>query len=258
MMLKVSDLAFAYGDAEPVLQGVNLQVSQGEFVSLIGPSGCGKSTLLRSVMGLQPPSSGRIQLETNPRDIGFLFQNNALLPWRSARDNVALGLRAHGYKKRQAREQADEWLARMGLQGLGSRFPRELSGGQRKRVAIAQVLALQPKFLLMDEPFASLDAIVRRYITEDLMNWLEQDGISVLMVTHDLEEAAAVSDRVVLLGNGPRATVKAVFDVNLPRPRDLIGVRQNSRYTALVQRMWNTLAKEIQAPRRAPKLELVA
>lgn len=243
-MLRIRDLELSYG-AEPVLEGVDLEVAEGEYVSLIGPSGCGKSTLLRAVMGLQRPSGGDVALDVERDQVGILFQDDALLPWRSARDNVALGLRNQGRPKADARHEADYWLRSVGLQGLETRYPRELSGGQRKRVAIAQVLALRPRLLLMDEPFASLDAIVRHYLTEDLLSWVEGEELTVLMVTHDLEEAVTVSDRLVLLGNGPRARVKGHFEVPLPRPRDLINAREHPGFTPLVRRLWDALSEEV-------------
>lgn len=243
-MLRIRDLELSYG-AEPVLEGVDLEVSEGEYVSLIGPSGCGKSTLLRAVMGLQRPSGGAVELGVERDQVGILFQDDALLPWRSARDNVALGLRNQGMSKPDARQEAEGWLHSVGLTGLETRYPRELSGGQRKRVAIAQVLALRPRLLLMDEPFASLDAIVRHYLTEDLLQWVEGEDLTVLMVTHDLEEAVTVSDRLVLLGNGPRARIKGHFDVPLPRPRDLINAREHPGFAPLVRRLWDALSEEV-------------
>lgn len=247
-MLEIADLAMAYG-AEPVIEQVDLTVAEGEFVSLIGPSGCGKSTLLRAVTGLQRPSAGTVTLSgIEPGEIGFLFQDDALLPWRVARDNVALGLRNQGVGKREARLEADRWLRSVGLVGLEDRYPRELSGGQRKRVAIAQVLATRPRLLLMDEPFASLDAIVRHYLTEDLLGWVEGERLTVLMVTHDLEEAVAVSDRVVLLGNGPRARIKGRFDVPLARPRDLLAVKAQPAFAGLLRELWDALSDEVRAP----------
>lgn len=251
-VLSISDLSFAYGkSARPVLEHVDLQVQRGEFVCLIGPSGCGKSSLLRVVMGLARAQAGQVRLGVDAADIGFLFQSNALLPWRSARDNVALGLKLRGMARAAARTEAERWLEAVGLQGLGDRYPRALSGGQQKRVAIAQVLALRPKFLLMDEPFASLDAILRRTITEDLLGWVERERTTVLMVTHDLEEAASIADRIVLLGNGPSARVKARFAVPLGRPRDLEHVREHPEYAPLVARMWDALSQEIHVNRRA-------
>lgn len=249
-MLQISDLTLAYGDSTPVLEGVDLDIAEGEFVSLIGPSGCGKSTILRAVMNLQAPSDGNVALDIPRDDMGILFQDDALLPWRTACDNVALGLRIHGTKKAHARAKASEWLASVGLAGFEKRYPRELSGGQRKRVAIAQVLALQPRVLLMDEPFASLDAIVRHHLTEELLGWVEGENLTVLMVTHDLEEAVSVSDRVVLLGNGPRAQIKQQFDIPLARPRDLLATRDHPEFMPLFNRMWNALSEEVVTPKR--------
>lgn len=257
-MLELADVQISYG-TEPVVEGVDLSVSAGEFVSLIGASGCGKSTLLRAVMGLQKPSAGRVELAVDRGEVGFLFQDDALLPWRTARQNVALGLRNHGASKASATEQANEWLASVGLKGLEDRYPRELSGGQRKRVAIAQVLALRPRFLLMDEPFASLDAIVRHYLTDDLLRWVERDQLTVMLVTHDLEEAVALSDRVILLGSGPRAQIKGRYEVNLPRPRDLLKVKENREFASIATRLWNDLSTQVRTPgvRTEPELKVV-
>src|SRR5512146_27828 len=148
-----------------------MEVEDGEFVSLVGPSGSGKSTILRAIIGLQKQSAGTVELTIDKREIGFLFQDDALLPWRRAAENVALGLRLRGMATHDAMIRANEWLGRLGLEGLGARYPRELSGGQRKRVALAQVLALEPRLLLMDEPFASLDAIVRARLSQDLLRF---------------------------------------------------------------------------------------
>lgn len=243
-MLTLSDIQVSYG-AEPVIEHVDLTVEAGEFVSLIGASGSGKSTLLRAVMGLQAPSAGKVSLAVEQREIGFLFQDDALLPWRTARDNVALGLRNRGMSKHNARAEAETWLSSVGLRGFEDRFPRELSGGQRKRVAIAQVLALRPKLLLMDEPFASLDAIVRHHLTEDLLHWVEEEQLTVVLVTHDLEEAVALSDRVILLGTGPRARIKSQYKVDLPRPRDLLGVKEDHRFARIAKQLWNDLSDEV-------------
>lgn len=245
-MLHIRELSLAFGKgAVPVLEGLNLDLQAGEFMSLIGPSGCGKSTLLRAITGLQKPSAGAVSLDVSPDEVAFLFQDDALLPWRSVRDNVALGLRNRGMRKTEARREADGWLAAVGLEGYGDRWPRQLSGGQRKRVAIAQCLALRPRVLLMDEPFASLDAIVRHYLTEDLMSWVERENLTVLMVTHDLEEAIALSDRVLLMGNGPRARIKGHFQVPLSRPRDLIGVRTEPAFRDLARDLWSALSEEV-------------
>ena len=240
-MLRVRDLAVGYG-AEPVIEGVDLEVAPGKFVSLVGPSGSGKTSILRAVSGLLTPRSGGIELNGSSDSLGFLFQDDALLPWRTARENVALGLRIRKLPTKAAESEADTWLARLGLEGFGARFPHELSGGQRKRVAIAQILALKPKLLLMDEPFASLDAIVRTRITQELLNWVEREHLSVLLVTHDLEEALTVSDTVYLLSQGPKARVVNSYNVSIPRPRDIFASRKHPNFAPLLERLWNDMS----------------
>ena len=240
-MLRVRDLALGYG-AEPVIEGVNLEVASGKFVSLVGPSGSGKTSILRAVNGLLTPHSGSVEFDGDRDQLGFLFQDDALLPWRTAVQNVALGLRIRNIAKAAAQTEAEAWLARLGLKGLGGRFPHELSGGQRKRVAIAQILALKPKLLLMDEPFASLDAIVRTRITQELLNWVEREHLSVLLVTHDLEEALTVSDTVYLLSQGPSARVVASYNVAIPRPRDVFASRKHANFAPLLERLWNDMS----------------
>jgi NitT/TauT family transport system ATP-binding protein len=189
-----------------------------------------------------------VELSDGDAALGFLFQDDALLPWRTARENVALGLRIRKFSKDAALTEADGWLARLGLEGFGGRFPHQLSGGQRKRVAIAQILAIKPKLLLMDEPFASLDAIVRTRITQELLNWVEREHLSVLLVTHDLEEALTVSDRIYLLSQGPRARVLASYDVSIPRPRDIFATRKHPSFTPLLERLWNDLSDTMNSP----------
>jgi NitT/TauT family transport system ATP-binding protein len=248
-MLRAHNVTLSYGK-EPVLEGASLALAAGQFVSLVGPSGSGKSSLLRAVMGLQEISAGLIDtsgLASN--DIGILFQDDALLPWRSAIDNVSLGLRLRGLSDREAKADAQIWLERLGLKGFETRYPRELSGGQRKRVALAQVLALKPRLLLMDEPFASLDAIVRARVTQDVVNLVESEGIGVLLVTHDLEEAIALSDVVYLLSNGPRARIVQRYNVPLPRPRNLIRARSHPQFAPLYQRLWSDLSDAVDGPR---------
>jgi NitT/TauT family transport system ATP-binding protein len=244
-VLRVEDLTLGYG-AEPILKGVSLSVESGRFVSLIGPSGSGKTSILRAVTGLQKPDSGNIALDVPQNAVGFLFQDDALLPWRTARQNVALGLRIRGMARKDADAKADDWLAKLGLAGFGDRFPRQLSGGQRKRVAIAQVLALEPRFLLMDEPFASLDAIVRTHITQELIGWVERENLTVLLVTHDLEEAISLSDAVYVLSQGPRARIRSRHAVEIARPRDLLATRDDPQFPALLKRLWDELSAEAQ------------
>jgi len=228
-----------------VLEGASLAVGDGQFVSLVGPSGSGKSSLLRAVIGLQQPLKGTVEREVAPSDVAILFQDDALLPWKTARDNVALGLILNGVPRGEALAQADLWLERLGLSGFGHRFPRHLSGGQRKRVALAQVLAREPKLLLMDEPFASLDAIVRARIVQDVAALVDRERISVLLVTHDLEEAISLSDHIYLLSQGPRARVTRDYPTPLPRPRDPVRARMHAAFAPLYEKIWNDLSREV-------------
>ena len=243
-MLSIDDLQLGYGQ-EPVLDDLSLHVPDGQFASLVGPSGCGKSSVLRAVAGLHRPDAGTIELGDEIGDVGFLFQDDALLPWRTVRHNVALPLMIRGEGKRSANEQADVWLERMGLDGFGDRYPQQLSGGQRKRVALAQSFAPRPRLLLMDEPFASLDAIVRRRVTDDLLSWVERHDITVVLVTHDLEEAITLSDRVHLMSAGPHAGIVESYDVPLPRPRDLVATRTDPRFGRLLEQLWSGLAEVV-------------
>ena len=224
-------------------------------MSLVGPSGSGKSSLLRAAIGLQQPLAGTVEPEVAPSEIGMLFQDDALLPWRSARDNVALGLSFRNVPRKSALVQADYWLDRVGLAGFEHRYPRHLSGGQRKRVALAQVLALTPKLLLMDEPFASLDAIVRARVVQDVATLVAEEQISVLLVTHDLEEAIGLSDSIYLLSQGPRARITQHYQVPLPRPRDPVRARMHPSFAPLYDRLWNDLSNEVGRNPRAEAAE---
>jgi sulfonate transport system ATP-binding protein len=224
---------------------VSLVVDDARFVSLVGPSGSGKSSLLRAVIGLQQPLSGTVEIELARSQVGILFQDDALLPWKTARDNVALGLTFNGMERSRALAEADAWLARLDLVGFGDRHPRRLSGGQRKRVALAQVLATKPRLILMDEPFASLDAIVRARVVKDVVALVEREGISVLLVTHDLEEAISLSDEVYLLSQGPRAHITQHYPVPIPRPRDPVHSRTHPAFAPLYERLWADLSREV-------------
>lgn len=241
MMLRIRGLTLGYG-GEPVLENLDLDLERGGFAGLVGPSGSGKTSVLRAIVGLQAPERGTVEVAAPRGEIGFLFQDDALLPWRSARDNAALGLRIQGKPRAEALDEADGWLERLGLAGLGGRYPRQLSGGQRKRVAIAQVLALRPCLLLMDEPFAALDAIVRTRITQDLLDLVERERLSVVLVTHDLEEALSVSDVVHVLSGGPRAHILSSRAVPIPRPRRVLGARSHPAFGPLLDQLWQDLA----------------
>jgi sulfonate transport system ATP-binding protein len=241
MVLEVTDLTLTYG-GEPVVEQIALRVASHQVVSLVGPSGSGKSSVLRAISGLHQPLAGQVQLNVGRSEVGILFQDDALLPWRTALENVALGLRARGWRRIERLAASEHWLHRLGLTGLGSRYPGRLSGGQRKRVALAQVLVLKPQLLLLDEPFSALDAIVRHRMYQDLLSLVEEQGIAVLLVTHDLEEALALSDVTYLISAGPRAKVVRQYDVGLPRPRDLTMARADPRFGQMVALLWHDLA----------------
>ena len=229
-------------------------------MSLVGPSGSDKSSLLRAVIDLQKPLAGTVDPEVAPADVGILFQDDALLPWKTARDNVALGLSFRGVPRKSALVQADYWLDRVGLFGFEHRYPRHLSGGQRKRVALAQVLSLTPKLLLMDEPFASLDAITRARVVHDVAELVaERGGISALLVTHDLEEAIGTFRIVVyLLSQGPRAHITQEYPVPLPRPRDPVRARMHPAFAPLYEKLWNDLSNEVPTARSSRRRRDVA
>jgi NitT/TauT family transport system ATP-binding protein len=239
------------GDEQVALSNVNLAVPPGSFTSIVGPSGCGKSTLLSIIAGLIEPTAGEILIDGRPvrgvqRGIGFLFQHDTLLPWWSVRDNVGFGLRLQRCPAAQIKERTAEWIGRVGLNGFEQHYPAQLSGGMRKRVALAQMLAYEPDLILMDEPFAALDAQTRNLMENDLLRIVEQSGQkTVLFVTHDLEEAVALSDRTVLLTAGPAATVKASYDVPLARPRDVLASRQNPQFRVIFTAIWQGLSEEV-------------
>ena len=216
---------FATGGREVVaLDGIDLEVAAGEFVCLLGPSGCGKSTLLNAVAGFSPPTSGRIlaggrEVTSPGPDRAMVFQEYALFPWMTVAANVAFGLEVKGTPAAEIRSTVDTWLAKLGLTDFRDRFPKDLSGGMRQRVAIARVLAIDPPVLLMDEPFGALDALTRRNLQDELLRIWAGSGKSVLFVTHGIEESLYLADRVVVMTYRPGA-VKEVIPVSLPRPRD--------------------------------------
>jgi NitT/TauT family transport system ATP-binding protein len=238
------------GEPYEVLGGISLDVYPGEFVSLVGPSGCGKSTLLRLVAGITPFESGEICLDGAPVTrkggrLGFVFQQDALLPWRTVFDNIALGLRIRKVPKREVAERVNEWVARVGLRGFERYYPARLSGGMRKRVAIAQTLSYDPDIILMDEPFAHLDVQTRQILEEDLMNLCADGRRTILFVTHDLDEAISLSDRVIVQRAGPRSTVRSEHTVSLPRPRRLLEVKVDPIFVELSHTLWQHLYDEV-------------
>ncbi|PJR92058.1 nitrate ABC transporter ATP-binding protein [Ochrobactrum sp. 695/2009] len=228
----------------------NLEVAENEFVAIVGPTGCGKSTLLNAVAGLLIPASGTVEisgqrLQGLNRKAGYLFQQDALMPWKTVLDNVAIGLEIAGTPKAQAREQAREWLARVGLASFGDRYPHMLSGGQRKRVGLAQVLIRNPKYLLMDEPFGPLDAQTRVIMGDLLLDLWSQDKKAVMFVTHDLEEAIALADRVVIMSAGPRARIMAEYKIPLARPREISEIRLDDKFHEIHREIWSALKEEV-------------
>jgi NitT/TauT family transport system ATP-binding protein len=228
----------------------SLSVADGEFVAIVGPTGCGKTTLLNVAAGLFAPSSGRVdvfgkQLAGLNRQAGYLFQSEALFPWKTAIENVAIGLEISGAPEATAREKAQSWLARVGLAQFGPRYPHMLSGGQRKRVGLAQVLIRDPKILLMDEPFGPLDAQTRQIMGNLLLDLWSADRKAVLFVTHDLEEAIALSDRVVIMSAGPSARIIGEWQVPIARPRDIAEVKLDHAFHELHREIWQTLKSEV-------------
>ena len=229
---------------------VSLTVGDGEFVALVGPTGCGKSTLLNVAAGLLMPSEGDVRtfgerIAGVNRHAGYLFQPDSLFPWRDALDNVAAGLEFAGAGKDEARARARPWLARVGLAAHAAKYPHQLSGGMRKRIALAQTWILRPRVLLMDEPFSALDVQTRRLMENELLALWGDDRASVLFVTHDLEEAIALADRVVVLSAGPRSRPVAEFAVDLPRPRDVAEIGLQPRFVELHRQIWHTLKDQV-------------
>jgi NitT/TauT family transport system ATP-binding protein len=240
-------------DGRPPYEAVaplRLRVSESEFVAIVGPTGCGKSTLLNAAAGLIRPAGGHVEIfgerleGLNPQ-AGYLFQQDALMPWKTALDNVAIALEVAGTARRDALDRARRWLGRVGLSAFAERYPHELSGGQRKRVALAQVLIRSPKILLMDEPFGPLDAQTRQIMGNLLLELWAADRKAVLFVTHDLEEAIALADRVVIMSAGPRARIIGNHAVDLPRPRDAAEIRLDPRFHALHRMIWHELKAEV-------------
>jgi len=243
---------FATAGAEPytALRDLDLTVAPGEFCAVVGPTGCGKSTTLTLVAGLERASAGEVRVDGKPVSgitpgVGFMFQTDAILPWQTVLDNVSAGLRYRGTPKRQARVQAQDWVRRVGLTGFEDRFPHQLSGGMRKRVALAQNLITEPRIILMDEPFSALDVQTRAKMSTELLDLWDQTRPAVVFVTHDLEEAIALADKVVVLSAGPAATVKAVFRIDLPRPRIVQEIRFDRQFTDLYSLIWEALREEV-------------
>jgi NitT/TauT family transport system ATP-binding protein len=235
------------------LTPVDLAIGDGEFVSFIGPSGCGKSTLLNMIAGIIAPSSGTILHEgravTGPNTAtGYMTQQDSLLPWRTAAANIALPLVLRGTPKAEIERRVEAMLALVGLKSFGGHFPGELSGGMKKRVALAQILSYDPATLLMDEPFGALDAQLKLLMQGELMRIREGANKTIVFVTHDLAEAITLSDRVVVFSSRP-GRIKAVHKIDLPHPRDPLTIQFTPAYRDLHRTLWDLLAPEIEASR---------
>src|SRR5262249_31144869 len=222
------------GKAYTAIHNINLWVAPGEFVAIVGPTGCGKSTTLGLISGLEPASEGSVQVMGEPVQgidprIGYVFQSDAVFPWRNVLNNVATGPQFRGQSKTEARKKAREWIARVGLAGFEDHYPHQLSGGMRKRVALAQTFINDPQILLMDEPFSALDVQTRTLMEDELLNLWSSLSASVVFVTHDLEEAISLADRVCVLTAGP-GTVKGIYSIDLPRPRKVEDIRFEPRF----------------------------
>jgi NitT/TauT family transport system ATP-binding protein len=237
------------GKSLAVIEDVNLVLGEGEFVSVVGPSGCGKSTLLRMISGLMKPTGGDVfvrgqKVEDIRSDVGYMFQTDALLPWRTVSDNVALPLKFKGVARGVREKLAKEWIATVGLTGFEDAFPHQLSGGMRKRVSLASMLVASPDIILMDEPFSALDVQTRSMMENELMAIWQRERKTVLFVTHDLEEAIALSDKVIVLSARP-TRVKAVCMIDLPRPRNVLDIRSDKNFHGYYTQLWEEMRDEV-------------
>jgi NitT/TauT family transport system ATP-binding protein len=237
------------GQAYTALRDLSLSVAPGEFCAVVGPTGCGKSTTLGLMSGLERPSNGEVQVMGKPVQgidsrIGYVFQSDAVFPWKNVLNNVATGPLFRGMPKGQAIELARDWIERVGLTGFEDRFPHQLSGGMRKRVALAQTFINEPQILLMDEPFSALDVQTRALMENELLYLWSSISASVVFVTHDLEEAISLADRVYVLTAGP-ATVKGIYTIDLPRPRNVAEIRFEPRFIELYHDIWEDLREEV-------------
>ena len=232
------------------VRDVTLRIAPGEFVSVVGPTGCGKSTLLNVAAGLLTPSEGSVRIFGQPLTginarAGYMFQSESLMPWRTALGNVMAGLSFRGMSATEAESQARGWLARVGLAAFGDRYPHQLSGGMRKRTSLAQTLALDPDIILMDEPFSALDIQTRQLMENEVLQLWAARRKAVLFITHDLDEAIAMSDRVVVMSAGPASRPLGEFAIDIERPRDVTEIRTTPRFLELHQAIWDVLREEV-------------
>ena len=237
------------GQIRPTLIDINLTVKSREFVAIVGPTGCGKTTLLALIAGLEQANFGQVSVMGQPvqgtsRHVGYIFQKDALFPWRTVLNNILAGPLFRGTSLEQARVIAHDWIRRVGLAGFENYFPHQLSGGMRKRVALAQSLIIQPAVLLMDEPFGDLDAQTRRLMEEELLALCASTQVSVVYVTHDIEEAITLANHIVVLSGGP-ARIKNIYPVDIPRPQRVTDIRFHSRFGDLYRQIRDDLRSEV-------------
>jgi NitT/TauT family transport system ATP-binding protein len=238
------------GSVYTAVQDISLDVQAGKFLSLVGPSGCGKSTILNMTAGLLRPTAGTIRvfgenLDGINRRSSYMFQQETLLPWKTVLENVRLGLEFRGCRRPEANERALVWLARVGLENFAAHFPHQLSGGMRRRAAMAQSWIVDPDIILMDEPFSALDVQTRIEMQAELLKLWAGSGKTALLVTHDLEEAIALSDEVAILSAGPHSRIAARHTVDLPRPRNAMDIRMEARFAEIYRTVWNVLRTEV-------------
>lgn len=248
--LKQVDKEFTHrGRSIVAIQGVDIDILPGRFVSIVGPSGCGKSTTLSMIAGLAAPNAGQVFVEGQPvrgvqTNVGFIFQRDALLPWKTVLNNVTLGPIFRGWESGKTNAAALSWIQRVGLTGFEHHYPYQLSGGMRKRVALAQTMVYNPEIILMDEPFSALDVQTRNMLENELLGIFQEEHKTVLFITHDLEEAIALSDEVIVMTARP-GRVKATYPIQLPRPRNVMEIRFDPHYIKLYEKIWNDLRDEV-------------
>ncbi len=239
----------ASGGVYTAVRDLSFYVDSGEFCAVVGPTGCGKSTTLGLISGLEAPSLGDVRVFGRSvrgitESVGYMFQTDSVFPWRDALGNVMAGPLFHGTRKAEAAERARDWLARVGLDGFERYYPHQMSGGMRKRLALAQTLINEPRILLMDEPFSALDVQTRALMENELLGLWSSLNASVVFITHDLEEAIALADRVFVMSAGP-GTLKGAYTIDLPRPRNVSEIRFDPRFVQLYQEIWEDLREEV-------------
>ncbi len=252
--MELAECAITFPDqgsgAYTAVRDISLTAQPGRFTSVVGPTGCGKSTILNMSAGLLTPTEGTVTAQGHAlkglnSDAGYLFQQDALLPWRTAIDNVALALDYRGERAAESRKVAADWLQRVGLKGFEGRYPAQLSGGQRRRVAMAQMWITNPSLILMDEPFSALDVQTRLVMEGELLNIWGASGAATLFVTHDLDEAVSLSDEIIVLSAGPASTIVGRFEVPIARPRDLLEIKRDPVFQRIYSEVWDCLKEEV-------------